>query len=153
MSQSDIVSIIRTLDCKGDIEATRERLVEHGEHALPMMLECLPNLRTWQARNAVVYTAIKFARRFARAKEIGLLGLADKSKRVRQTACALAAFSLDHDFIKQLIIVRESQDTETALEAGAAINAIQHQNHHLFMDRGGTGRVTWNVMGSDIKYH
>lgn len=151
LSRSEVEIILQLIDDGGDTETNRERLVVHGERALPAMCECLTDLRTWRARQAVVYTAIKFARRSDLAKRIGFIGLEDKSKRVRQTACALAAFSLDYDFIAPLSVLRMTSDAATAEDAGAAISAIRNQNHHLFMDRQGTGRVFWNVMGSDIE--
>ncbi|MEM7173615.1 MAG: hypothetical protein AAF530_25875 [Pseudomonadota bacterium] len=151
MDQTDISSIILALDHDKDIEATREHLVDHGAQALPEMIDHFPKLKTWRARNAIVYTAIKFARRSENAKKLCSLGLQDKSKRVRQTACALAAFSLDRDFLPELEAFAGRSDPETTEDAFAAINAIQKQNHHLFMDRQETGHVTWNVMGSSIE--
>jgi len=148
---ADIVSLILSMDKAGDLETGREKLVGHGDHALAAMVECLPRLRTWRARDTILSTAIRFARTSAAGKELGFMGLADKSKRVRQTACALAAFSLDRAFLPTLEALRSAPDSEVAADAIAAIDAIQNQNHHLFMDRQHTGSVTWNVMGAGVE--
>lgn len=148
---ADIVSLILSLDTGKDLEAVREKLVDHGEHALQSMIECLPRLRTWRARDMIIQTAIKFARTSKGSKELGFMGLTDKSKKVRQTACSFAAFSLDDEYLPTLRTLRSATDREVAADAVAAIDAIQHQNHHLFMDRQHSGRVTWNVMGSGME--
>ncbi len=146
----DIVIVVRRLDMEKGSEAVREELVAYHDHALPVMLDMLPNLRSWQARNAVIYTAIKFSRRFAESRTMGVLGLGDKSVRVRQTACALAAFSLNDCFLEHLKRLIETHDDVSAVDAHAALSAIRGQNHHLFLDRNGSGRVFWNVMGSGV---
>lgn len=138
------------MDSSKDVESVREQLVVYGEQALPIMVECFPDVRTWRGRQAIISTAIKFARRSETAKQLGFMGLKDKSKRVRQCACALAAFSLEPDFLPELNTLLTTSDTESAADAEAAINAIRGQSHHLFMDRQNTGRVRWNVAGSGI---
>lgn len=37
----------------------------------------------------------------------------------------------------------------TAEDAAAAIDAIERQNHHLFVDRDHSGRVRWSVNPDD----
>lgn len=148
---ADIVSLILSMDKAGNLETGRKKLAGHGDHALPAMVECLPRLRTWRARDTILSAAIKFARTSDIGKKLGFMGMADKSKRVRQTACSLAAFSLDRAFLPTLNALRSAPDSEVAEDAIAAIDAIQHQNHHLFMDRQHTGSVTWNVMGSGVE--
>lgn len=145
-----VADILSRLDAEKGSETVREALVRHGADALETMLATLPSLRSWQARNAVVYTAIKFARQSRVSLEIGRLGLQDKSKRVRQTACALAAFSLNREMLCPLSECAKTSDPETAEDARAAIHAIEKNNHNLFVDRLGTGRVLWHVWGTDM---
>lgn len=145
-----VADILSRLDAEKGSETVREALVPHGADALKTMLATMPALRSWQARNAVVYTAIKFARQSRVSLEIGRLGLQDKSKRVRQTACALAAFSLNREMLGALSDCAKASDPETAEDARAATHAIEQNNHHLFMDRLGTGRVQWHVWGSGV---
>ncbi len=149
-NDSDLLNIILSMNTAGDVEAVREKIVAFGEHALPAMVECYPRLTKWQGRNAIVYTAIKYARRSKPSKRLGFMGLKDKSKRVRYHACALAAFSIDPDFLPDLEALLLSPDPDTVADARAAMNAIQNQNHHLFIDRRGVG-VRWNVVGSGIE--
>jgi len=136
------------MDTAPNVEDVREEIVPYGEQALPTLLDCLPRLRRWEARNACVATALKFARVSDLSRRLGFVGLADKSKRVRQTACALAAFSLDRAFLTSLREIESADDPQTAANAGAAITAIERQNHHLFVDRQGTGRSHWWVAGA-----
>lgn len=147
---ADLEGLIRSMDTQKDVETIREQLVAFEERALPAMLACLPGLRKWQARQAIVYTAVKFARKSEVARRLGAVGLADKSKNVRHYACALAAFSLDVDFLPELEVLSATSEPDTAADAHAAINAIKHQRHHLFLDRQNTGSVFWNVGGSGI---
>lgn len=146
---STVPDILARLDAEQGSEAVREELVPHGLDALASMAETLPTMRSWKARNAVVYTAIKFARKSDLSLETGRLGLQDKSKRVRQTACALAAFSLNPAMLVPLADCSSSSEPDVAEDVRAATHAIEQRNHHLFMDRQGTGRVRWHVWGSD----
>ena len=147
---ADITKLILSMDSHKDVESIREQLVAYDERALPIMLECLPDLRKWQSRQAILYTAIKFSRRSEIAKKIGIIGLRDKSKRVRHYACALSAFSLAPDFLPELRALVLTSDVDTVDDAQAAINAIEHKRHHLFIDRRNTGQVFWNVGGSGV---
>lgn len=147
---ADLERLILSMDIHKDVESIREQLVAFEERALPTMLACLPRLRKWQAREAIVYTAVKFARKSEVARRVGFVCLTDKSKRVRHHACALAAFSLDGEFLAELETLSATSDPDTAAHAQAAINAIERQRHHLFIDRQNTGSVFWNVGGSGI---
>ena len=147
---ADIAKLIGSMDANKDVETIREQLVVYDERALPIMLECLSGLKTWQARQAVIYTAIKFARKSNVARKLGFIGLHDKSKRVRHYACALSAFSLDPAFLPRLKALVSESDTDTVDDAQAAINAIEQKRHHLFLDRRNTGQVFWHVGGSGI---
>lgn len=148
-NRQDIADLIMSMDSRKDIEDVREQIVGYGKRALSTMYECFPKLRRWRGRQAVIYTAIKFARVSPVARQLGFLGLEDRSKPVRQHACALAAFSLDATFLPALEHLQATDDAATAAEARAAIDAIEGQNHHLFMDRWHSGRVKWHVMGAE----
>lgn len=148
-------SVIQTLliswdDGKAFIEQ-RRALSDCGRKALPEILASMKKLRTWRAREAVVDTAIKFARNEELAREIGQVGLLDKCSAVRGTACALSAFSLNLAYLPCLKMIAGASDQKTKEDAEAAILAISQQNHHLFMDRDQSGKVRWNVMGSGVE--
>ena len=74
---SEIAKLIGSMDTNKGVETIREQLVVYDELALPIMLECLSRLKTWQARQAVIYTAVKFARKSEVARKLGFLGLHD----------------------------------------------------------------------------
>ncbi len=151
MSEVDTLSLILAMDERGiapsEVETRREALVPLGAAMLDVAEPAYHRLSQWRARNALVYTAIKFARRYPAARQLGAKALSDKSDAVRSTACALLAFGLDRESIPALETLA-ARDCRSAEDAEAAIRAIRAGNHHLYMDRRNTGRVRWNVLGA-----
>lgn len=106
---------------------------------VPYLLEAYPNFRRWQGRVCLVHHAARFSRRSEDSFQLGMAAASDRSKRVRYSACLLLAYSLRREALNVLRPLLEYSDSETVENARAAINAIEKQNHHLFMDRSGRG--------------
>ncbi len=146
---ADVADLIRKLDCKnwGEVETAREALIPLGRDIFPVALEILPELRGFRARNALVYTAIKFALVENDAVKLALTALQDKSGAVRYRACMLLAVAGRSDTIECLEYLLDHKSSETREDAQAAIKAIKAGDHDLFLDRNGRGRVHLNIGG------
>lgn len=120
-----------------------------GIDVVPYLLEAFPRFRRWQARTSLVYHATRYARRSDDAFQLGLLGVGDKSTVVRYRACGVLAYSLRKDALTILRQLLSHSDQRTVQDAKAAINAIELQNHHLFIDRTHSGRTRWVVNDED----
>jgi hypothetical protein len=102
--------------------------------------------RTWKVRCACVFYSLKYARDSEEAIALGLEALHDKAKVVRYRACMLLAYSQRANVLPELRGVLESLKGQPGAEdIAAAIDAIEHQNHHYFVDRDHSGRMTLTV--------
>lgn len=102
--------------------------------------------QTWKVRSACVYHAIRYARESEDAVALGLAAITDKAKGVRYRGAMLLAYSQRQDTLPALRAAHQA--FATAAGAGdleAAIDAIESQNHHYFLDRGHTGTTTWVI--------
>jgi hypothetical protein len=102
--------------------------------------------RSWKVRCAYVYHATRYARENDDAVTIGREGLRDRSKVVRYRASMLLAYAQRTDALPAL------RDAVDALPEGssrddllAAIDAIESGNHHYFVDRDHSGRMTLKI--------
>jgi hypothetical protein len=121
-----------------------------GRLALPFLREALPETRRMEARLTMVYEATFFARVSEDAFQLGVLGCRDRSKYVRDRACGVLAYSLRKDALPILRPLLRADDDVTREAAEAAVDAITHQNHHLFWDRDGPrGQTFWVVNRGD----
>ena len=120
-----------------------------GIEVVPYLLEAFPRFRNWRGRTSLVYHSIRYARTSDDAFRLGVLGTHDKSTVVRYRACGLLAYSLRKDALPELRQLLSSSDKRTVEDAKAAIDAIEHQNHHLFIDRDHSGRSHWVVNEED----
>lgn len=127
----------------GQIEAAWEKLHGLGEAAVPFLLEAYPKVKRWQGRACLVFYSIPFARTSPQALELGLSAVHDRATIVRYRACMLLAYSLDREALPTLEQALSHHDPKTVEDARAAIDAIEHQNHHYFVDRDHTGRLRW----------
>ncbi len=127
----------------GQIEAAWEELHGLGEAAVPFLLEAYPKVKRWQGRASLVFYSIPFARTSPQAFELGLSAVHDRATIVRYRACMLLAYSLDREALPTLEQALSHPDPKTVEDARAAIDAIEHQNHHYFVDRDHTGRLHW----------
>jgi HEAT repeat protein len=120
---------------------------------LPLLREAFPNTRRMEARISMVYEATFFARVSEDAFQLGLLGLRDPSKHVRDRACGVLAYSLREDALPALRALLRADDEVTRRAAEGAVDAIKHQNHHLYWDQDGPrGQTFWVVNRGDDPY-
>jgi hypothetical protein len=130
-------------------EAAWAELRAHGAAARPYLLAAYPTARTWQGRTALVFHAIRFARRSEAAVALGRLVLGDRSYMVRYRACGVLAYALRRDTLPALEPLLRHDDQRTREDAAAAIASIRARNHHRFVDRDGSGRSEWQVNDDD----
>ena len=123
-----------------------------GPAVAPYLLEAYPNARRWQARTALVFHAIAFARVSDAAYALGLQALGDKSYMVRYRACMVLAYALRADAIPALTALLQHADARTREDAARALDAIHHRNHHYFVDPQHSGRSFWVVNDSDRQH-
>ncbi len=123
---------------------------EYGLCALvPLFNEALPKIRNAMGRIHIMFDLIPLARRDPRVVEIAKDRLQDRSAAVRMHACEILAYSLRHDAIPSLEQMLAHPVAETRVTAAAAIDAIQHQNHHFYLDREHKGTAFWVVNPQD----
>lgn len=139
------------LDSKSslDIENAWIALRAQGSALMPHFRQAYPRFKSATGRTALVFYATRYARLSNDAFELGRSALKDRSKMVRNRACGLLAYSLRTEAITSLLEVMDDSDTSVRQSAKAAITAIKAQNHHLFADRTGSGRVLWVVNAED----
>jgi hypothetical protein len=130
-------------------ETAWESLRALGPAVAPYLLEAYPSAKSWQARTALVFHAIRFARVSEAAYALGQQALRDKSYMARYRACMVLAYSLRADAIPALSPLLEHTDARTREDAARAIDAIQHGNHHYFVDTSHSGRSFWAVNDDD----
>jgi hypothetical protein len=147
MNEQEIISLVRQLDTADshERESVWEKLQLLRERVVPYLLEAYPSTKKWQGRVALVFHTIRYARTSEAAFQLGLLACADKATLVRHRACGLLAYSLRIDAIPHLEALLKHRDGRTVEDAAAAIDAIERQNHHYFVDRNHTGQIFWQV--------
>jgi hypothetical protein len=116
---------------------------------VPLYIEALPKIRNAKGRIHIMFDLIPLARRDARVVEAAKDRLHDRSAAVRMHACEVLAYSLRHDAIHSLEALLDHPVAETRATAAAAIDAIQHQNHHFYLDREHKGTSFWVVNPQD----
>jgi hypothetical protein len=149
----DIAELVDRLgSAKGVIkeDAAWTALRPLGSAVLPFLIDALPGTRRWQGREAIVRYALKFARTDPLAVVLARQALNDKSQWVRYRACELLACAISQDDLDRLKQLLSHPNQDTVADARAAIDAIQHNNHHYFIDREHTGRVRLNFDGSPL---
>jgi hypothetical protein len=102
-----------------------------------------------EGRRAILFHTIKHARTSEAAFQLGVAALADRASIVRYRACGVLAYSLRRDALPHLHALTAHKDQKTAGDARAAIDAIERQNHHYFVDRDHTGQTFWEVNEGD----
>ena len=123
---------------------------EYGLLALvPVLVEALPEIRSATGRMHIMSNFIPLARRDTRVVEAARNRLKDRSKAVRMHACEVLAYSLRQDAVPSLESLLHHPVAETRATAAAAIDAIQHQNHHFYLDRQHRGTSFWVVNPQD----
>jgi hypothetical protein len=153
MNDDEIRSLVSTFDTKDNAlrETIWQQLKPLGERFLPFFKELFPLARRSEARRDIAFHSIRFARVSDSAFRIGLAAIADRSSIVRYRGCCVLAYSLRQEALPQLQALTSHADLKTVDDARAAIDAIEHRNHHLFIDRSHSGRSFWTVNPEDDK--
>jgi hypothetical protein len=81
------------------------------------------------------------------------VALGHRSYMVRYRACMVLAYSLRREAISALQSLLQHADARTREDAVRALDAIQHQNHHYFVDTQHSGRTFWVVNETDDRLH
>ena len=106
-------------------------------------------------RNDLIRFVIRYAQTNKNATDLAIKALSDKSKKVRESAIAVIANSLDKDLISVLIGKKNSlKGNETDIEN--AINAINKQNHNLYYPNYDSWHITKDEMNRHLnlnQYH
>jgi hypothetical protein len=148
-----IEEVVAALDGRRAGVASSNGSELHGEYGfrtlVPYYLEALPKIRNANGRVHIMFWLIPLARRDARVVEAARARLQDKSAAVRMHACEVLAYSLRHDAIAWLEPLLDHPVADTRTAAAAAIDAIQHQNHHFYLDRKHSGTSFWVVNPED----
>lgn len=144
----EAVSKLETTYVQAEDEAWSE-LRPLGVAVIPYLLEAYPIFSKWQGRVSLVFHSIRYARISEEAFQLGLIATRDRATLVRYRACGLLAYSLRSDALEPLRALLSHRDEKTVDDATAAIDAIENQNHHFFVDRNHTGRTTWTVNETD----
>ncbi|HSQ30427.1 MAG TPA: hypothetical protein VLN49_11290 [Gemmatimonadaceae bacterium] len=126
-----------------------EALRPLGAAVVPYLAEAYTKAKRWRGRVALVFHAIRHARASEAAFQLGLQALGDRSHLVRYRACMVLAYALRPEALPALRVAAAHEDERTAEDARAAIDAIEHRNHHYFVDRDHSGRSYWDVNPGD----
>jgi hypothetical protein len=144
-----IDELVAALDQKRqiDLSAAESRLFkEHGLEALaPGFVVAFPRIRNAAGRNSVLFWLVRSARKYPEVAELAKVALADPAYMVRMQACGILAYSLRRDAIPHLEPLLTHRNQKTRDDTAAAIDAIQHQNHHYWFDREHSGTFFWTV--------
>ena len=119
------------------------------EELVPIFIQSFSNIQAWQGRKTVLYWVMRYARTHPDVVSIGLVALNDRAVMVRSDACAILAYSLREDVIPNLQALLKHNNKTTRADAAAAIDAIVHTNHHLFVDRNHSGKSFWILNETD----
>ena len=131
------------------IEAAWASLRVLGFAVVPYLRAAYSGFRHSEGRCALVYHATRYARIGDDALALGLAALEDRSKLVRYRACGLSAYSLRREALGPLRERLSDKDRLVSEAAAAAIQAIEAQDHNLFVDRSRSGQSFWVVNSGD----
>jgi hypothetical protein len=152
MTPEEIRELVSRLDTTSQQrqEESWSRLRDLGAAVVPYLAEAFRSFRKWQGRVSLVFHCIRYARDSDHAYRLGLEALSDKSTLVRYRACGLLAYAQKPEAVEHLRPLLRHADQRTADDAKAAIDAIDHRNHHFFVDRTHSGRSFWQVGVDDV---
>lgn len=119
-----------------------------GNGIIPFCQEHYLNEKKADVRNDLVRFVIQYAKSDKRALELGKLALKDKSKKVKESALAIFAYSGNKEQIN-FLKSQESDLRSNIDDLNRALNAIQKGNHHLFYPK----YDRWIVTTNDLKRH
>jgi HEAT repeat protein len=146
-------ALIALLDKKGQGEravAEAPLFQQYGLPALvPSLVAAAPRMRHAPARNSALFWLVRFARSNPAVVDVGLRLIDDPAYLVRMQACSILAYSLRPDVIPALRGLLQHKDSRTRADAAAAIDAIEHRNHHRWLDRMHSGTMFWVLNPED----
>jgi HEAT repeat protein len=147
-----IRSLVASFDTRDNAarDAAWRQLRDLGERLLPFFEEFFGRAKRLEARRDIAFHCIRFARTNDAAFRIGLAAVNDRSTIVRYRGCCVLAYSLRRDALLALQTLLSHSDAKTVGDARAAIDAIQHKNHHYFIDREHTDQMFWDVCPGDV---
>lgn len=99
-------------------------------------------------RNDLLRFVIRYARTNKQATDFAIKALSDKSKKVRESAIAIIANSLDRNLITTLN-EKKSSLKGNENDVDNAINAIMKQNHNLYYPN----YTSWHISTDDLDRH
>jgi hypothetical protein len=151
MNAAEIRAMVDRLETKSALAAEEawQSLKPLGQGVAPYLLEAFSRFRTSQGRVSLVYHSTRFARVSEEAFRLGEAATSDRARIVRYRACGLLAYSLRRDALPIQRTVAAHTDPETEADAVEAIDAIESENHHYFIDRSHSGRSHWVVNEGD----
>lgn len=144
-SPDDTQSMLDCLDGSGsEVERSAVAVLRQRSDLPKLLLGKYKLSRRWGERAACVYYSLPYARESSFALELGVAALGDKSKGVRYRATMLLAFAQNPEALGPL---RTLIDKGLSVEdARAAMDAIESRNHHYFVDREHSGKMTLNIV-------
>jgi hypothetical protein len=147
MTDSEIINLVAAFNTKDSParEGVWEQLRDVRERVFPYFAELFPRAKQFEVRRDIAYHCIRFARSSEIAFRIGLMAVEDRSRVVRYRGCSILAYSLRADALPALKKQLTHADVKTVEDVKAAIDAIEHRNHHFFVDRQHTGQMFWAV--------
>lgn len=119
---------------------------EYGlEPLIPLLIGTFPQVRSGYGRHSILFGLLRFSRQRQDVVDLAIGALRDRAYLVRTEACAALAYSLRCDAIQHLSSLQHHKDPKTRADAAAAVDAINHKNHHYYVDRAHTGSTFWEV--------
>jgi hypothetical protein len=145
MTTRRIQALLDAIDGSGSHDEAQAtgRLSKTKEGRTYWLLHRYRTSSRWKVRCTCVYFALGAARASEDALTLGREATRDRSRQVRYRAFELLAWTQRKDALPAL---REALDSAErggpdAADALAAMDAIERQNRHLFLDREHTGKV------------
>ena len=141
----DTKSLLLKLDGSGsDAEWGAVMQLRKRDDFPDLLFDRYKDSKNWSTRASCVYHATMYAKESEKARQLGVLATQDKSKVVRYRAALLLAVAQNESAIGALVAMKEKSES-SAMDAVAAIAAIQQRNPNLFVDRTGSGNMTLNI--------
>jgi hypothetical protein len=147
LESDEVARLLSLLDGTGSdrewraVVQLRETL---GSRFPSFLRETYAKSRKAGTRASCVYHSTRYARVSDDAIALGMAAARDRSKVVRSRAILLLAYSLRKDLLPFLQTLLE--DAPHSSDVAAAIDAIENQNEHYFVDRDHSGKVTLTIM-------
>lgn len=129
----------------GEWKAIKFLRGELGEELPSFLLKKYRASTRYGARASCVFHAIRHARDVPAAVNLGILALSDRASVVRYRACMLLAYAQDKSALGSLKDALRAAKGKFREDIEASIDAIESENHHYFVDREHSGKVTLNI--------